>query len=229
MEFKENLIIVADCDEVLTNISPLWAELIHRNGDFFGKYFDLMPDFDYTKPECLLAVLRRKEFYINKCFRKEDLPELSKEEEDELFRRFYELYDNEKFYNYVEPTRMGKALAELAQTNYLNKIYVVSRTTDKTLESKKKFLDNLFKHSKGKYEFVPVAKDEKKSDAINKLGRVDVVIDDELSNVKDIILNCSPEIKMDIYIPKLGYNKPSKELDEMCIDRNKNIIYYNAI
>lgn len=229
MKLKKDLIIVADCDEVLTNISPLWAELIHKNGEFFGKYFDLMPNFDYKKALHEALVLRRKEFHINKAFRKENLPELSKEEEDELFKRFFDLYDNDKFYKYVTPTKLALTLAELCETNYISKLYVVSRTTDNTLKGKKEFLDKLFRNSKGKYEFIPVGMNENKSDVINRLGRVDVYMDDELKNVKDVIINCDSNMEMDIYIPKLGYNKPNEELADICKDRNKNIIYYEAM
>lgn len=229
MELKRNITMVVDCDEVLTNISPLWTELIHRNGEYFSKYFDLMPNFNFNNREHTLKVLMRDEFYLNKCFRKESLCELSKEEEEELFKKFFALYDNEKFYEHVIPTRMGKVLSELCETSYINKLYVISKTTKNTLTGKTKFLDKLFEKSNGRYEFIPVELKESKSSAINRLGKIDVFMDDELNNVRDIMTNCSKEMEMDIYIPKLGYNFPTEDLNQLCNENNKRIIYYNAL
>lgn len=221
---KQNLIIVADCDEVLTNISPLWSHLIHKHGDYFGKYFDLVENFDYKKDYS--KVLMRDEFYLNNYFRKKGL-ELSEEEEKELFKRFFSLYDNEHFYKFCKPTRMCHALVGLCNTNYINKLYIVSRTTDNTEKNKRLFLENTFKGLKNKVEFIPVPMNGKKSDVINGIGRVDVFMDDELKNVYDVIENVKGE--MDIYIPKLGYNKPTEKLKELSEKNNKNILYYDLV
>lgn len=226
MNLKRNITIVADCDEVLTNISPLWTLLLHKNRDYFGKYFDLPENFDINKN--YFDVLLRKEFYLNKNYLKKDL-NLSAEEEKELFERFMSLYDNEKFYDYCKPTKIALALADLCRTNYINKIYIVSRTTEKTYEGKKKFLERLFKGATNKIEFISVPMNGKKSDVINTLGNIDVFIDDELKNVYDVIENTNSNYPMDIFIPKLGYNYPKDGMLELSIKNNKNISYYNIV
>lgn len=223
MNLKRNITIVADCDEVLTNISPLWTLLLHKNRDYFDKYFNLPENFNYNKN--YFDVLLRKEFYLNKNYLKEGL-DLSPEEEKEVFEKFMSLYDNEKFYDHCKPTKIAVALANLCRTNYINKLYVVSRTTEKTYEGKKRFLDRLFKGTGNKVEFISVPMNGKKSDVINKLGNIDVFIDDELKNVYDVIENTSSEYPMDIYIPKLGYNFPNMEMLELSNKHNKNISYY---
>jgi hypothetical protein len=224
---NQNITIVSDCDEVLTNISPLWSLLIHKNANYFKDYFNLIENFDYDKNYS--TILLRDKFYLNEFFRKEDL-QLTESQEKELFEKFFSLYDNDKFYKFCKPTKMCYSLRELAITNYVNKLYIVSRTTDGTEKGKKEFIEKTFKGLSSKVEFVPVPMNGKKSDILNDINNVNVFLDDELKNVHDIMDNCPNINNMDIYIPKLGYNKPTKELilkDDK--DMSKNVIYYNIV
>jgi phosphoglycolate phosphatase-like HAD superfamily hydrolase len=215
--------IVTDCDEILTDISPLWVQKIYDNREYFDKYFDLLPEFDYKTEEGYKYVLTRPEFHINKWLLKEDL-NLSESESKELFKRFYDLYDNDDFYTECTPTRMAEGIYKLSLQRYVDKIYIVTRTSEGTKEGKERFLKNFFKSSK--FEFIFVGQGEKKSDYIKNLGKIHMIAEDELSNIHDILDNCQNIDETDIYIPYTGYNDPTADLFDKADEKKAKLQYY---
>jgi hypothetical protein len=215
--------IVTDCDEVLTDISPLWVSKIHEEREFFEKYFYLNPTFNHMGVEDYKKVLQRPEFHINKWMRKKDLI-LSEDEEKNLFDRFYSLYDNDDFYEECLPTKMAEGLYKLSLQRYVNKIYIVTRTSDGTRDSKTKWLETHL--SNPKFEIILVGRNEKKSDYIKDLEDVKMIVEDELSNIHDIVDNCKNLSEVDLYIPATGYNQPDHEFFEK-MEKNKiKPLYY---
>jgi phosphoglycolate phosphatase-like HAD superfamily hydrolase len=220
---KQPINIVTDCDEVLTDISPLWVSKIHEEREFFKKYFYLNELFDHMGVEDYKKVLSRPEFHINKWMRKKDLT-LSENEEKELFDKFYSLYDNDDFYRECIPTKMAEGIYKLSLQRYVNKIYIVTRTSDGTRESKRKWLETHLSGSK--FEIIFVGRDEKKSDYIKKLDNVKMIVEDELSNIHDIVDNCDNLHEVDLYIPSTGYNLPDHEFFEKMKENHIKPLYY---
>ncbi|AMS01235.1 5'(3')-deoxyribonucleotidase [Bacillus phage AR9] len=222
---KEPFSIVTDCDEVLTDISPLWVHKIQQNADYFGKYFDLskLEGLEFGTFEHYQTVLSRPEFHLNKWLRKENLV-LSDKEEKELFERFYSLYDNDEFYEDCMPTKMCEGIYKLSLQKFVDKIYVVTRTSEGTKEGKRKFIETFL--NSNKVEIIFVGKNEKKSDYIKNLKNVKMIVEDELSNINDIVENCNDGFEeVDIYIPSTGYN--NKDIDGF----NENLMKkgFNAV
>jgi predicted AlkP superfamily phosphohydrolase/phosphomutase len=223
MRFNETANIVVDCDEVLTNISPLWVQKIHDNREKFEKYFNLFNSFDHKNEEDYEKVLSRSEFYLNKWLMKEGLI-LTKEEEKKLFKEFFDLYDNDDFYMECEPTKMCEGIYKLSLQSFVDKIFVVTRTTEGNKKSKERFI-NAYLNSP-KVEIIYVGSNEKKSDYIKKLSNVKMVVEDELKNIHDIIDNCKNLEYCDIYVPYTGYNQPDADLFEKADENKFKLLYY---
>jgi phosphoglycolate phosphatase-like HAD superfamily hydrolase len=221
--FNEKINIVVDCDEVLTDISPLWVQKIIENRDYFDKYFDLPETFDYNTEEGYKFVLSRPTFHLNKWLLKEGI-NLTTDQEAELFKKFFDLYDNADFYSECSPTRMAEGIYKLSLQKYVDKIYIVTRTSEGTRESKETFLRNFL--SSPKFEIVFVGKEEKKSDYIKKLDNVKIIVDDELSNIHDIMDNCDNLNEVDFYIPYTGYNEPDADLFDKADEKKFKLLYY---
>lgn len=199
MIFNKKIKIVTDCDEILTYITPLWYAMLCKNKDYFGKYFVLDENFSIKKD--IGKVLLRDKFYLNDYYSTGvSIPK-------NVYDTFISLIDFEEFYpKYCKPSIMAKCLADIAKTSYVTELHIVSRSFPHNGEGKKEFLRKIFKDSKDKLFFHILNMEQKKSDIINEIGNVDVFFDDELSNIRDVIENCGDQ-NIDIYIPKLGYNK----------------------
>lgn len=215
--------IVTDCDEVLTDISPLWVSKIHEEREFFKKYFFLNETFNHMGREDYRKVLERFEFHLNKWMRKPNL-NLSADEEKHLFDKFYSLYDNNEFYDECIPTKMAEGMYKLSLQRYVNKIYIVTRTSEGTRDSKEKWLKTHF--AGPKFEIIFVGRDEKKSDYIKNIENVKMIVEDELSNIHDIVDNCPNLKEVDLYIPSTGYNQPDHEFFQKMEDHEIKPLYY---
>jgi phosphoglycolate phosphatase-like HAD superfamily hydrolase len=221
--FNEQVNIVVDCDEVLTDISPLWVKKIFDNREYFDEYFNLPETFDHNTEEGYKFVLSRPTFHLNKWLLKEGL-NLTTDQEAELFKKFYELYDNDDFYSECSPTRMAEGIYKLSLQRYINKIYIVTRTTEGTKDSKEKFLRTFF--ASPKFEIIYVPMGEKKSKYISQLENVKIIVDDELSNIHDIIDNCPNLEEVDFYVPYTGYNEPDADLFDKADEKKFKLLYY---
>jgi hypothetical protein len=210
---NKRIIIGTDMDEVLTNISPLWVSMIHKNQDYFGKYFKLINNFNLK--DNYNQVLSRPEYNIEKWFMKKDYVFESEEEKLELNQKFLSLYDHDGFYDMCIPTKISHAFKYLLLTEYVQSIYIITKVTSNTIESKKRFIEKYIgKIDNKKLFFVPLKLEEKKSDVIKRLNiQCDAFFEDEMNNIIDILFNTFNN-QMDMYIPSLGYNKFDFKDDE---------------
>jgi hypothetical protein len=221
---KKPVNIITDCDEILTNISPLWVKKIHDDkSGFFEKYFNRKETFDHNNPEDIKFVLSRNEFHLNKWMLKKDL-KLTDEETKLLFEKFYALYDNDEFYEECVPTQMCEGIYKMSQQRFVNKIYVVTRTSEGTKEGKRRFIETFIPSDK--VEIIFVGRNEKKSDYIKELDNVALIMEDELSNIHDIVDNCKHLSEVDLYIPYTGYNKPDADFFDKMNENKFKAIYY---
>lgn len=229
MRNSESYNIVVDCDEVLTDISPIWVKKIYENREKFEKYFDLRDDVDASSIDPFSEswreyVLGRDKFYINDWLRKKDLV-LSEEEEKHLFKMFYDLYDNDAFYSECLPTKFCEGIYKLSLQSYVKKIYVVTRTSENTYTGKERFIKSFLPTDKLEIVFVKMG--ENKSGYINKIDNVSMIADDEVKNIEDIIDNCSDKHrKVDFYVPHTGYNNPTAELFEKADKSEYKLKYF---
>lgn len=229
MNINKESVIIVDCDDVLFNISIKWFEKILEQRDFFSKYFYLPkvydPERDYNN------IMLRDNFYIDQFLLKKDVyNSISDEEKNLLKQKFFEIYLQPDFYDDLEPTKFAKGLAFTATQRTVKEIVVVSRTYDENKKSKEKAVTSLFSNVLNKVSLYFLKSDEKKSDYINSLNcNVDVIIDDELSNIEDIIVNCKRLDKIDIIIPHYGHNNPTEDLELLVKDKNINILYAQVL
>jgi phosphoglycolate phosphatase-like HAD superfamily hydrolase len=224
---RKSMTIVTDCDEVLTDISPLWVSKIMKDREWFEQYFTFpkeLDNFDHNTLDGYKTVLSRKDFHLNKWLSNQTLM-LTEQQKREVFDRFYALYDNEDFYGECRPTKMCQGLQRAAMQSFVKKIYVVTRTSENTRESKERFIRSFL--GSNKVEIMFVGRDEKKSDYINKIDVVDMIVEDELSNIYDIVENCTHLEEVDLYIPRTGYNHPPENFHEDMEKRKFKPIYYS--
>ena len=220
--------IIVDCDEVLVRISPKWVYLMHQpeNFEYFNKYLDLLKDFDLQKN--YIHVLNRDTFYLNEWLLRKD-KKFSIEELDEVKERMMDVYNSGDFYTTLKPTPMAKSLSFTAKSPLLNKISVVTRSTEKSINDKDKFIKHIFQGSMDKVDIYHAEPNEKKSDIINNLGNdIAAIYDDEISNVNDIINNCHNVKDLIFGIPSYGYNSDIPD-NTYEVAKNKGVIikYYN--
>ncbi|QDJ97822.1 hypothetical protein PALS2_197 [Staphylococcus phage PALS_2] len=210
--------IVADCDEVLVNISPKIVQLMHEDFDYYNQFFRLSPEYNYSTH--YNTVLNRPEYYIDQWLVRKDVYErFSEDEVNEARNRLQnEIIFKKDLYDTLEPTNLAKSLSYTINTPLMNRLSIVTKTSDNNLKSKEKFLKTLFRGSMEKVDIYYLESDEKKSDVINTLGYVTRIYEDEVSNIKDIIMNCDNVMQTGIDIPSLGYNQ---KLDEATIMKAK--------
>lgn len=226
---KSNMVI--DCDEVLVHIAPKWISLMHTedNFDYFNQFYKLSKNFDIEKHH--EYILQRKKYYIDEwLIRKDVLEKFTIEEYNEGRNELKKLYDGD-FYNDLQSTNLANSIAISARTPMVKKITIVSKTCENKngLEkSKTKFLRNLFNDANKKVDIKIIDYNDKKSDVINKLDKIDFIYEDDLNNVKDIIDNCGDNINNSfIYIPSYGYNNDlSKKYIDKATKKGIEIKYY---
>lgn len=219
--------VVVDCDEILFEISPKWSKKIIENEEKLKDYLDinkLKMAYDLGDKFFRNYVLSRDKFHLNKWLGKKSLSEVTSDE----LNAFLNLYDS-KFYDDLEITPLGRSLATMLMTNAINKLYIVSRTTSETLNSKNKALMKYF--DSPKVEISYVLPNFKKSDYIKEIDLTDgFIFEDEFENIKDIIDNCNLN-RTTIYTPMYGYNDPSLypdyDLAEKCKQNNCMVVGYD--
>lgn len=214
--------LIVDCDEILVNISPKWAKLIDDNEHVFGKYLDtskIKPVKNDIK-ELTKLVLTRDKFYLTDWLKREDVDEIPQD----IINKFMSLYDQDGFYYDLPLTKMAIGLNKLAYHYSVRKIYVVTRcASEKNYKSKQELIKSLFPSSK--LEIIKIGKDEKKSSCLKNINIENgFVFEDEISNIVDYLDNGLT--KCNIYVPMLGYNKPTAELLDKVELSNVCLLYY---
>lgn len=222
MEFNKKINLAVDCDEVLTYIAPWWVAIMCKNYDYFGKYLNLDKEFEITRD--FGKVLARNNFKLDIEYRKDGVTL-----DEEFYKVFYDIINNDEFYSLMTPTRMAKTIKEISETSYINSLHIVTRSPKNNHNGKIKFLEEFFgKEVMAKTTIHILKLTEKKSDCINKIGNINAVYDDELNNVYDIMRNTNKK-EMDIYIPKLGYNYPKENMFDIAVEHNKAVKYYDVV
>lgn len=220
--------IVADCDEVLVNISPKIVQLMHEDYDYYNKYFRLSKDFDLNKHES--TVLSRPSFQLDQWLVRPDVYDNYSEDEvnEARLRLMNELIHSPTLYDDLEPTNLGRGLSLTAATPLLKKLSIVTRTSDRNLESKEKFLKTLFQGNMDKVDIYYIEGNDKKSDVLSTLGYITKYYEDEIKNIEDVVTNCDNFSDTSIDIPSFGYNQDiSNELINKCRNKNINMNYYS--
>src|SRR5699024_6559575 len=121
-------------------------------------------------------------------------------------------------YDMLKPTQIANSIAQMTRTSMVDKVSVVTRTSDNNLESKERFLKKLFKGSMKKVDIYYVEPDEKKSDVVSMLGEdIAIIYEDEIKNIEDIVYTCDNVKDLQIMIPSFGYNvNIERELYDEC-------------
>lgn len=222
--------VVADCDEVLVNISPKIIKLMHDDFDYYNQFFRLSKDFDLNTHTDV--ILNRPEYYIDQWLVRKDVYEKFTEDEvnEARMRLQNEIIFKEDLYDDLLPTNLGRSLSYTVSTPLMKKLTIVTKTSDNNLESKERFLKNLFRGSMDKVDIYYLESDENKSDVIKTLGYVTRVYEDELSNVEDIVMNCDNVRQNSIDIPSLGYNQNiSEEVVDEAKKKKIDLTYFSYI
>ena len=214
--------IVVDCDEVLVNISPMILALIHDkksgNFDYYNKYFRLAEDFDIDLHE--ERILSRPVFRVDDWLVRPDIYDNFEESEiQEMLEKLNnEVIFHPNLYDMLKPTQIANSIAQMTRTSMVDKVSVVTRTSDNNLESKERFLKKLFKGSMKKVDIYYVEPDEKKSDVVSMLGEdIAIIYEDEIKNIEDIVYTCDNVKDLQIMIPSFGYNvNIERELYDEC-------------
>lgn len=204
---SQNAIAVLDMDECLVNISPKWMKKCYDNG-----VYDKQVPYD--------TVLERKHYSLEKAFAMNDE------------KKFLSLYfDDDSFYDDLLPTPLLKGLVFTGHLNEraLSKVIIVSKTDNElsapvNISKKiffKKHIENNLKALNVETELVLVPANGSKRDYIEKVtDRMDLLVDDSLSNIIDIITKCPtrgvpkvfPKVVM---VPALGYVKDTYALEQI--------------
>ena len=232
MEFNKKINIVFDVDEILTCISPVWVSIMFKNRDYFGKYLNLPENFDLVRD--FDEILKRKYFYLELSYGKNCLTDgsISEKELLDFKKNYFSIIDNDDFYTKLcKPTKLFRAMKQLMMSNWISNAYIVSRCLPHNKQGKLDFLEmNLGKDLFSKVKIHLLDLDEKKSDYVKSLEKVDVIFDDEISNVIDIMRNAPMKDNgTDIYIPLYGYNLPNTEVFDLTESSGYRIQYYEAI
>lgn len=195
-----NRVIIVDMDETLINISYLWYKEIRKNWDVFKDYFKDLGDLNE------IQVLGRKEYYLNKWLKKDEIDELP----EEIMVKFFECYNNINYYdidNFNKLNPIADGIIQMAKQTFVEKIYILSKTTTIDVANyKKELFAKHFKTPNNKIEMLLVPNDCKKSDIINDNKiKYTTFIDDNPNDLEDVIMNTTIYGKEFIY-PILGYN-----------------------
>jgi len=218
--------VVLDCDEVLAFITPLWVKLIHDREEVFGRYFKLFKE-GFSFDNHSLKVVMRDRYYLNEWLIRDDIV-LDNYTRDILVKELMDVYDRPDFYEYIAPSRFGLGFAQMATQSFINKIYIITKSTANNRESKNRFLETLFSNTMDKIQIIHLELNQKKSDVVKTLGdNIKIIAEDELGNIEDYIENCPNLGKCDLYIPSFGYNQPTKELVQKAEDKGINLMYYD--
>lgn len=217
-----------DMDEVLVDISPMMYSTIRMHWRKYSKWFrDLGP---LTKEE----IHARDMFYVDDWLMKDEIKNLPEAEykkiKQHVFRELVNDFFNFDIYGALEPTAFARGTImnpAFMDSDRVNKVFVLTRyiTLAKNMpESKRKFVKEWFNHPKVQLVLVPSAK--KKSKAIKELGvEWNILVDDELKNIRDFIENMDIEGK-EFLVPSLGYNQLDPLTDIVIKEKGASISYF---
>ena len=216
-----------DMDDVLVDISPSLYSTIRKKWLKYNKWFaDLGPLTD-------IEVYSRPFFYVNEWLIKsvaKGLPpaaytDLQIAINKELVKDFFSV----DFYKTLSPTTLAKRT--LMNKFYIDspevtKVYIITKYVDDAMiQYKKNFIEKYFKSNK--IEVLLVPKGESKADLIKEKGiEWNLLIDDELSNIKDFSEKFNLTDK-EFLLPRYGYNKMPAYLSILIKGKGGAFTYYD--
>jgi hypothetical protein len=219
-------IYIFDMDEVLVDISPSNYRAIRFN---WRKYHQWFKDYG---PLTKAQIISRPEFQIDEWMFRDEINRMPDAERIPLKAKIKQImfkdFFNKDIYAYLEPTIFARKTLlnkSFMDHNRVEKVYIVTRYTDKTLEdAKKKFVKKWFNHPK--VEFLGVPYTSKKSELFKTLGvNWNVLIDDELKNIADFAENFDIKGK-EFLIPITGYNEMPLGLDLLIKEKGGTYSYF---
>lgn len=222
--------IVFDMDEVLFNISPYVYKKMKMNWSVF------LPFLNNLGPLTDEDVLNRKYFEVTKWLIKDCYADpnkdLNKVIHETVYRHMKDLCFTEDMYDNLTPTQLCKQtlLSDDFMSNpAIESCTILTRypiTHPSMLKAKEKTFDRYFAKNR-KIKLVTLTSEEKKSDALKKLG-IDwsLFIDDEIPNIRDFAENFDLN-RREFLLPKCGYNHPfPPELRLLIMEKGGTFSYY---
>lgn len=225
----EKMNIICDVDEIIVNQTPKWCKKIFEYSKTDKEFAnEIKVCKELLDPNIVLA---RDKYYLNEWLKNDNLESISQEN----FKKMMDLcFEDKNFYDDLVPTKMGLALNGLCNTDRVEKIYFITKNAKNgNWDSKLRFLERYF-FVDGKTEIIRVPLNKSKSEYINKYvkdkDRVNVLLDDEPNNIKDILANSLSNNTLVVLFPihcgySLARNTTVEELEEY--EKNgKEIRYY---
>lgn len=147
-----------------------------------------------------------------------------------IFGKFLKTFFTKDIYSKLGPSEFAKkTLMNSVYMNSptINKVYILSKSlTSQQEESKRKFIKKYFNHNK--IEFIHVPINGKKGEILKEYEiDFDLVVDDEIPNIRNIAEEFKDLTKKEFLIPEYGYNKMPIELKALIEEKGGIITYYN--
>lgn len=217
-----------DLDDVLVDFSEIMYQHIRLNWREYSRYFYDPGDLTLKK------LMDRPVYNLNEWLIKKDYVEYTSEQYSALqlkiFSKFIKKFFSTDMYKTANPTEFARKTIMnpiYVESSTVDKIYILSRNiTDTQDESKKKFVEKFFSHPKVQY--ISVRASEKKGETLKRLGiDFDLLVDDEIPNIRNIAEVFPRLDKKEFLIPEYGYNKMPAELQLLIESKGGIITYYN--
>lgn len=147
-----------------------------------------------------------------------------------IFTEFLTDFFSKDIYSSLTPTVFArKTLMNpvYVNSNDIKKIYILSKSlTDAQKKSKERFIKRYFTNSK--IEFIHVPANGKKGEILREYGiDFNLIVDDEIPNIRNIAEEFTDLTKKEFLIPEYGYNKMPIDLKALIEEKGGIITYYN--
>lgn len=224
-----NGVLIFDLDDVLVDFSMLMYRNIRENWRIYNRWFVDRGELTYNE------VQERKFFNIQEWLIKSKFMNLESGEytnlqkliEATLKRTFF----NMDPYQYAVPNEFAKKT--LLNQNYIesksiSKVYILSRNVTKgQAESKKRFIKRYFTHPK--IQYIELGLDSKGEYLKKNNIDFNLIVDDEIPNIRGIIENISDIHGKEFLIPEYGYNSHLPPELKIIIDEKEAVVTYYKI
>ena len=220
--------VVCDFDDVLVNTSYALFKSVKENWRLFSKWF-------WDPGELTLEEVQSRNFFnINEWLIKKKFENYTSKQyaalQIEISEFIKETYFDKNPYSYLEPNNFAKETLQnplYIDSKNIEKVIILSRNmSDSQDKNKKEFIEKYFNNPK--IEYSSISRFEKKGEFMKKNGiSFDVIIDDEIPNIRNIAETFMDLNKKEFIIPSYGYNNMPKELRFLIEEHGGSITYYN--
>lgn len=223
-------IYVMDFDDILADLSVECYRSIRRNWRKYKKYF--WDPGELTTEE----VQKRPCFRMGEWLIQSKYKELSSGQYTTLQLKIHKMITDDFFvrddiYDNLQPTEFAKKTLMnplFIEDPLVSSVVILTRSLTKSQEeSKERFIKKYF--SNPKISVITVRGNESKAQALreNKIY-FDVVVDDEIPNIRGIAEEYRDELeKKEFIIPEYGYNKMPPDLKLLIEGKGGSFTYYN--